>query len=788
MKKLSGTIISIFITTLLFAQQKLIDIKIVDATTKTALENATVIVNNQTFITNNKGIVTYNNKNAKTLSVKISLLGYNEDQKDFNISETANIVIELKKLTYDLVPLEVKSIRASDKSPFTKTNLSKKEIEKNNNGQDLPFILNQTPSVVANSDAGNGIGYTGIRIRGTDATRINVTLNGIPYNDAESQGTFFVNLPDFASSANSIQIQRGVGTSTNGTGAFGATINISTNEINEKAYAELNNSVGSFNSFKNTIKVGTGLMNNHFTLDARLSNITSDGFVNRASSNLQAAYVSAAYINTNSSLRLNIFTGKEKTYQAWYGIPEDFLKDNRQYNFAGTEKPGEPYNNETDNYNQTHYQLFYNLKINNWQYNITSFFTRGKGYYENYRANQKFSRYGLPNPVINNITLTQTDLVRQLWLDNYFYGQQYTAENKGNKHLLTFGVGWNKYYGKHYGKIPWAQFGIPKDYEFYNLDARKNDIHLYTKLQYDINNNLSWFGDIQYRYVEHTMNGFRNNPTLFVSRNFNFINPKTGITYIKNGWQTYFSYAVAGKEPNRDDFEAGLTVQPKAEILHNFEFGTEKKTKQYSLSANLYYMLYNNQLVLTGKINDVGAYTRTNVPHSYRLGLELQAAYIFNNQLNAGFNATLSTNKIKSFTEYIDDYDNGGQIAIEHTNTDIALSPNVMSNIFLNYLPIKNIELSLIGKYVGKQFLDNTQNANRILQAFYNQDVRVSYTFNNKLLKNANLFVQVFNVFNSRYEPNGYTFSYLTGGSVITENYYFPMAGTNFMAGFNIKL
>src|SRR5688572_33063381 len=343
---------------------------------------------------------------------------------------------------YLLSPVEVRAVRAGEKAPFTKTNLSKKEIQKNNLGQDIPFILNQTPSVVANSDAGNGIGYTGLRIRGTDATRINVTLNGIPYNDAESQGTFLVDLPDFASSVNSILIQRGTGTSSNGTGSFGATLSLSTNEVIREPYAELNNSYGSFNTWKNTVKAGTGIIDDHFTIDARLSQITSNGYIDRASSNLQAFYLSGAYINDKSSLRLNIFSGKEKTYQAWNGVPEYLLKTQRSYNSSGTEKPGEPYDNETDNYRQTHYQLFFNHAVNdNWNFNTAVFLTRGLGYYENYKGGEKFADYGLPEPVINGSTIEETDLVRQKWLDNYFYGQILSAQFKKDKHALTIGGG-----------------------------------------------------------------------------------------------------------------------------------------------------------------------------------------------------------------------------------------------------------------------------------------------------------------------------------------------------------
>src|SRR5665213_504270 len=357
--------------------------------------------------------------------------------------------------------IEISSIRASDKAPFTKTDISKKEIAKVNLGQDLPFILNQTPSVFVNSDAGNGVGYTGIHIRGTDESRINVTLNGIPYNDAESQGTYFVDLPDVASSLNSIQIQRGVGTSSNGAGAFGATINLSTNEVNKEKYLELNNSYGSFNTWKNTLKVGTGLIGNHFLIDARISRISSDGYIDRATSNLKSLYFSAAYINEKSSLRFNIISGKEKTYQAWNGVPESYLDSDRTYNSSGTEKPGTPYANETDNYIQTHYQLFFNHKINSvFSYNVDAFLTRGKGYYEEYKADQSFSDYYLPDIINGNDTITSTDLIRRLWLDNYFYGSIFSLQYHKNKTSLTFGGGWTQYDGQHYDIVTWAQQGL----------------------------------------------------------------------------------------------------------------------------------------------------------------------------------------------------------------------------------------------------------------------------------------------------------------------------------------
>ena len=687
-----------------------------------------------------------------------------------------------------LEPVEVKAIRAGEHSPFTKTNLTKKQIEKLNLGQDLPFILNQTPSVVVNSDAGNGVGYTGIRIRGSDASRINVTLNGVPFNDAESQGTFFVDLPDFTSSVGSIQVQRGVGTSSNGAGAFGASINISTNEVNLKPYAEFNNSYGSFNTWKNTIKLGSGLVSDHFTTDFRLSKISSDGYMDRASSDLSSFYFSTAYLGKNNSLRFNMFSGKEKTYQAWYGVSEADLKTNRTINYAGMERPGEPYDNETDNYKQDHYQLFFNQELTSrLQFNLGLFYIKGKGYYEQYKADEAFSDYGLPEPVYGTDTIRNTDLVRQLWLDNDFYGNIFSLQYKANNSQITLGGGWNRYEGNHYGDVIWAEKGLALPGRWYDLDANKNDLTIYFKQQAKISSLISVFYDLQYRRVKYDLFGFRDNPDLIIKNNYGFFNPKAGLTFQKNDWSGYLSYSRGQKEPSREDFEAGIDQQPKPEKLNDVELGIEKRTDNYSVDLTGYYMHYGDQLVLTGKINDVGAYTRTNIPKSYRAGLELVAAAKITSWLNAAANFSVSKNKVKDFTEYIDDYDNGGQQINQYSSTDIAFSPNMVGGATVNFIPVKNAELSLISKYVGKQYLDNTQNESRKLNPFYTQDARFIYTISKGCLKELNIILQANNIFDKKYEPNGYTFSYYYGGSLTTENYYFPMAGRNLMVGVNVK-
>ncbi len=785
MKHLLGTMAATIISLSALSQTQKVNFsgKILDEKTQQPIASATIKLGSTIAIADEEGRFSFSKLKQGNYTVQVSSVGYVDGIESVTIgNNSATITIKLKSNALFLQPLEVKALRASDRAPFTKTNIGKEQITKTNLGQDIPFLLNQTPSTVINSDAGNGVGYTNIYIRGVDLTRINVTLNGIPYNDAESQGTYWVDIPDMASSLNSIQIQRGVGTSSNGTGAFGATINLQTNEFIEKAYAESNNSYGSFNTWKNTLKAGTGLIDGHFTVDARLSRINSDGYIDRSATGLQSFSLSAAYINKKSSLRFNVFSGKEKTYQAWNGVPDYILPVSRTYNEF-------TYANQTDNYQQNHYQLFFNHQISaNLSFNTAVFFTPGKGYYEEYKVAAKYADYGLPNYVIGTTTIKKTDLVRQLYLDNKFYGQIASIQYKKNKDQVIVGGGWTTYEGGHYGNIIWAKSGgVDKDYQWYNTPALKTDANIYAKWQHSFTTHFDLFADVQYKHVMHQMNGFRKNPTLSINRSFDFLNPKLGVTYTNNGWQAYASFATASKEPNRDDFEAGVLTQPKAEKLNDVEVGIEKKNSRYNYGATVYYMGYKDQLVLTGKVNDVGAYTRSNAPNSYRMGVEFQAGYVFANWLNASGNISLSKNKIKDFTAYIDNYDNGLQNAVVYSNTDISFSPSVTSALMVNIVPAKNVELALLSKYVGKQYLDNTQSNSSSLGSFYTQDARASYTLKNKLFKEVTFIGQVNNIFNRQYEPNGYTYSYISGGTLSTDNNYYPMAGTNFMLGVNVK-
>jgi iron complex outermembrane recepter protein len=740
----------------------------------------------------------------KTLSATITL-------------PAASFSFQLERNNLFLEPIEIKALRVGSRAPFAKTDLKKSDIEKQNLGQDLPFILQQTPSVIVTSDAGNGVGYTGLRIRGSDATRINFTINGIPYNDPESQGVFLVNLPDIASSVNSIQIQRGVGASTNGAGAFGASINLSTNEFNEKAYGEINNSYGSFNTWKHTVKAGSGLLFKHFTLDARISKISSDGFIDRGSSDLKSFFVNAAYIAPRTSLRINIFSGKEKTYQAWNGIPEYKLFFNKDkltthyennigtYYFTGADSAnlfnsnsrafnGFTYANQTDNYKQDHYQVFFNHELNKyWKMNMATYITYGKGYYEEYKNKAKLSDYGLPDVVIGAQTIERTDLIRQLWLDNRLAGAIGSLLYKKGAHQLTLGAGINQYEGKHFGRVVWTGTGLPgKKHQWYFFNAIKKDANAFAKYQYIVSKKLLLLADVQFRRVDYEFAGTRKFPLLAIDAEFNFVNPKFGLSYLINHINLYASYAIANKEPNRNDYETGTSVKkPGREQLFDWEAGAEKASLNYSWGINFYYMKYKDQLVLTGKINDVGDAVRINVPNSYRAGMELQGSYKLAKAIQVSGNLSLSQNRINDFYDYIPRYDVNFNLVKQDTffykKTNLAFSPAVVASALLQLFPFKQAEINWISKYVSRQYLDNTGSNARSIRAYFVNDLRFQYNIKTGFTKNLLLVAQLNNVLNRQYESNGYTYSYVYDQALVRENFYYPMAGRNFMLALNIK-
>ncbi len=734
------------------------------------------------------------NLKAGSYSVIISYIGYQQMQQTSTINSDQTQNFTLKRSTVQADEVFVRSTRASANSGFTYTNLSKKELAKNNLGQDLPFLLNQTPSVVITSDAGAGVGYTGIRIRGSDATRINVTLNGIPLNDAESQGSYFIDLPDLASSVDNIQIQRGVGTSTNGAGAFGASINIQTTTRQDTAYAQLDNSAGSYGTVKNTVSLGSGLIGNHFTFDGRLSRIKSNGYIDRASSDLKSYFLSGAYYGKNTLVRLNVFSGSEKTYQAWDGVPEDkLLSGNRTYNELGLMPNGGFYNNQTDNYIQNHYQLLFNQKLSDkLSFNGALHYTKGSGYYEEYKIGQSVDNYGLTPVIMGGDTIKSTDLVRRLWLNNDFYGITYNLNYQAQKNLnFTLGGAYNEYRGQHYNRIEWTQqsTNITPDYEYSRNNAFKTDFNIFGKVNYQLDK-LNLYADLQYRRVYYSFLGFDQNlNNVQQAATLNFFNPKLGLSYqIDLANNLYASFAVGNHEPNRDDYVNSTPAsRPKAETLYDFEAGYRTRQGTFTGGINGFYMLYNNQLVLTGSLNDVGAAIRSNVKDSYRAGVELDGRVQLFQPLYWSVTAALSTNKVKNFQQYLYNLDSGQNELTQYQKTDIAFSPDFVGSSELGFAPIKGGEIALISKYVSKQYLDNTSNDTRKLNAFFVNNIRLRYNFSTKAVKNIGVSFLINNIFSKLYEPNGATYPDIESGKVVNYNYYYPQATRNFLASLSLR-
>lgn len=684
----------------------------------------------------------------------------------------------------------VSAVRATTKTPVSFSNLDKKEIKTRNLGQDIPVLMNYLPSVVTTTDAGNGVGYTGIRVRGSDATRVNVTINGIPYNDSESHGTYWVNMPDFASSLESLQLQRGVGTSTNGAGAFGASLNMLTDSYSKESNGEISNSFGSFNTQKHTVKFSTGLMNDHFEIAGRLSALKSDGYVDRASSDLKSYFLQGTYVGKTTLIKALAFGGKEKTYQSWNGIDEATLSSDRTFNSAGifTDKLGKTrfYDNETDNYQQDHYQLHWNEKISEkWSTNLAFHYTKGKGYYENYKEDAKFSSYGLTPIVISGSLINKTDLVRQKWLDNDFYGTTFSTNYKEGKLDLILGGGYNKYEGAHFGKVIWARYASQSELgdRYYEDFATKTDGNLFAKANYQISEKVSLFGDLQYRNVNYKADS---SETGLVNDNFNFFNPKAGLNYAYNNQNVlYFSYARANREPNRTDYENG---SPRPEKLNDFELGLRHTTEKVKFNANIYYMAYKDQLILTGALDDVGSPIRKNSGDSYRLGLEIDATIAVLDNLFIRPNMTISTNKNKDF------YFQRDGVLTSLGNTNIAYSPDFIAGNIITFLPVKKLQVSFLSKIVGEQYMGNIDSEGSKLKAYYTSDLSISYELKPKSVFESILFSGlVNNIFDYKYVSNGYFYTYDDDYSnppaitTIEGAGYYPQAGINFLVGITLK-
>lgn len=688
---------------------------------------------------------------------------------------------ETKKDTINVLDeVLISAVRVNSESPVTHSNLSKKEISKRNLGQDIPILMNYMPNVITSSDAGAGVGYTYIRVRGSDASRVNVTVNGIPYNDAESQGTFWVNMGDFASSTQSLQLQRGVGTSTNGSGAFGASLNILTDAVSEEANGEISNSFGSYGTRKHTVKFSTGKLNDHLEFSARLSNIYSDGYVDRAFTDLKSYFLQGAYTDDNTLIKALVFGGKEQTYQAWAGLTADELKEDRRQNPY-------TYENETDNYQQDHYQLHWNEKLNeNWSTNLGLNFTNGEGYFEQYKYEEDAADF-------SNLIVDGSDVIVRRWLDNDFYVVNFNTNYKTDKLNLITGISYSNYQGDHFGEVIWGSELAPNvsiNDRYYFSDAKKSDFSVFAKANFDLNDKLAAYVDLQGRFVNYQTEGITSDiAPIDVDAKFDFFNPKVGLTYeINEKNNLYTSFAVANREPNRNDFEGGVSTH---ENLQDLELGWRYRSDNVQLNTNMYYMNYKNQLVLTGALDDVGAPIRATSGKSYRLGLEIDARIRISDEFSIQPNAAFSSNKNKNFVAPIN-----GELT-NLGNTNLSFSPDVVIGNMLTYKPTDNLQFSFLSKYVGKQYMSNLNSEvskNDVLGSFFTSDLNAVYEIEtSKIFRSIVVTALVNNIFNKEYVDRGYYYTYDDTWSVPGETTtldgagYYPQATRNFLIGVNLK-
>ncbi len=716
----------------------------------------------------------------------------------------------------------VQATRVGQKSPVPHNNLLSAKINQILQAQDVPQLLSAIPSVVESSDAGTGIGYTGLRIRGSDPTRVNVTINGVPLNDAESQGVYWVNLPDLAASAAEIQVQRGVGTSSNGAGAFGATVNIDLSKVSPDPAASITSTAGAFNTRKFSAQMNSGLLNGKWAFSGRVSRINSNGYIDRASAALGSMHLSAAFIGEKQTAQVHLLSGHEKTYQAWNGTPAQFMDDEalRTFNTAGMERPLQPYDQEVDDYSQRHLLLHYKRMLTPYvMLQLNGHYTRGAGYYEQYKAGEDYTDYGLSPWVIGDTTIPTTDLIRRRWLDNDFYGGTFVLrwqpENDGQTSILLGGA-ISRYDGDHFGEIIWSEnpLGAPKGFRYYENKAKKHDANIYLKAEKKFSEHFNAFVDVQGRAVAYQFTGFNNDltPADQLVKDF-FFNPKMGATYAwSKAWMTYAYVGIAHREPNRDDYtQSSPSSRPQAERLLDTEWGVRFEGRHTTASANFFLMNYRDQLVLDGSINDVGAYIRTNVPVSHRAGLELEASSTLGALFSVAGNLTISQNKIQQFTEYRDNWDTNQQEIVLYRNRNLAFSPSVTSRVEASCLlwqnfgrspkehkkPNGQVTATISGKYVGKQFLDNTSNDLASLPAYFVSDIRVNVGGIRVLGNQMSLIITLNNWLNARYSSNGWVYRYvsagydarpddpytqLEGGAVYHQAGFFPQAGRHWMA------
>ncbi|MEO9476990.1 MAG: TonB-dependent receptor [Cyclobacteriaceae bacterium] len=864
MKKLGMTLLGICVACVSYAQFS------VSGTVKSkkaeVLPGATVSIKGATIgaIADGDGNYMIKDLAEGSYTLKAEYLGFKSWEKKIELTENLTVDFALEESVFQGEEIIVYATRANDKTPTTYSEVNKEEIADRNLGQDMPYILRFTPSMVTTSDAGAGVGYTGMRIRGSDNTRINVTVNGVPINDSESHGTFWVNMPDFASSVNNIQVQRGVGTSTNGAAAFGATISMQTSLPSEDAYGQIDNSFGSFGTRKHTAIFNTGLIKSKWSFEGRLSQIASDGYIDRASSDLKSYYLAAGYYGKNTTIKALTFSGKEVTYQSWYGTPEAKLSGNAEdiqtlIDWGGEYGTDEQlanlqnsdrsfnyylYDNETDNYQQDHYQLHashtFSQKLN---VNAALHYTYGRGYYEQYRNDDDLADYGLSNitylrdsimsnavdddgnyynssfgsqlenepeitflPIIidedtvkneaGDVYLdaiaqrSKTDLIRRRWLKNHFYGGTFSVNYTSGNLVTTLGGGYNFYDGDHFGEITWARFASGSEIRdrYYDNFGRKGDFNVYSKTNYQLGEKLNLFADLQVRMIDYNTKGVDSDlADIDAGDNYTFFNPKFGFSYSLSTQDSFYaSFAVGNREPVRTDFiDAPNGATPKPETLRNLEAGYRLTTSNLSVAANYYLMDYKNQLVLTGALNDVGSAIRTNVPNSYRTGIELVVGVKIFETLDWNGNIALSQNKISNFKEVINK--GGSPTVFESRDSDIAFSPSAIIGSSFLFEPVIGLTFELLSKYVGKQYLDNTQNNDRAIDPYFINDFKIDYSFSVKSVENIRLSLLVNNIFDVKYSSNGYTWGYYAGDFLYQQNNYYPQAGTNFLAGLSVR-
>lgn len=792
--------------------------RVLDHSSQEPLQGASVIESGTT----NGTSTNENGEFSLTLSensaqITVQYIGYQTQTIDISGGED-ELEILMQQQAISTGEVFVSATRVDDSTPMAFSNISRAEIVSKNLGQDIPFLVNSSPSVVSTSDAGAGIGYTGIRIRGVDPGRINVTINGIPVNDSESHGVFWVNMPDLASSTQNIQIQRGVGTSTQGAGAFGGSMNLQTAIMNADPYGEFNTSVGSYGTQKFNIQLGSGIMDNGWQFEGRLSKIDSDGYIDRASSDLQSYYLTAARHGERSLLKADVFSGSEVTYQAWNGIPEPILNndpdeleryintlfldpesaDHLRANLGNRQFNEYTYPNQVDDYQQDHYQLHYSYKVtDNWIANASLHYTYGSGFFEQFRRDDDLSNYNISPVEVGNETIESSDLVRRRWLDNHFYGTVFSTEyEQSDRWKLTIGGGYNEYDGDHFGKVIWARFAGDSDIgdRYYDNNGFKTDFNVYGKLNYYFTPELNLFTDLQYRSVSYKFLGLQvNDQTGSIEDvaqrdRINFFNPKVGLVYqLADSHRAFASLSVGGKEPTRSDYvDSSIDSRPDPERLLDYELGYTGTFNRFDVGLNLYYMQYKDQLVLTGAVNDVGSYVRENVPNSYRAGIELETGVRISDQFHWNGNATFSQNKIDEYVRFIDDYDQGGQQAETYEGADIAFSPGIIANSVFTYQN-SGFMTEWVSKYVGKQYLDNTQTDSRSIDSYWVNDLLFSYGLSDiPYVKGIKISLQVNNVMDHQYVSNGYTFGYVLGGEQ-NYNYYYPQAGRNILASMQVR-